>query len=195
MIARLGRFWARWAAARARATVDADGFASSEKPPPSTTATSGNPARSPSSVVMRVLELVEAAVHQLDDSEVVTTALVVDRVTVGFPPGNPRLVVDRIVVEALVDRDAREKLVERDRDLCDRILLLRGVEPGDRVIEDRIEVDRPARVGLRERVLHATAGRVLVELAERPHQRCLRMRVTDAPRPEGDLELTRVVVG
>src|SRR2546427_13013114 len=115
-------------------------------PPPSTTATSGNSARSPSSFVKPRSDLVERAVHEHHDGEVVAAALVVDRVAVRLPPGDPGLLVDRVVVEPLVDRDAGEQLVECDRQLGDRILLLRSIESRDRVVDDRVEVELAARL-------------------------------------------------
>src|SRR5207302_3244174 len=156
MIAMLGRCRASCATARARAAVDALGVPSELIPPPTTTAISGNPARSPS-LFTRGSDLVKRAVHDHDDREVVPAALLVDLVVEAWPAGGPSLVVDRVVVESLIDRNARKQLVEGLRDLLDRILLLRGVETRDRIVEHRVEVDRPTCVGLRERVLHAPA--------------------------------------
>src|SRR5438132_5597676 len=171
-------------------------------PAPRTPTRSGTPARvykkgapfgAPSLETCRLgLDLVQRSIHQHDDGEVVAAALRVDRVAVRLPTGDARLVVDRVVVEPFVDRDDREQLIEGERDLRDRVLLLGGVVAGDGVVQDRVEVDRPARVGLRERVLHAAARRILVELTERPHQRGLRVWIPDAPGVQPDLELVVV---
>src|SRR6185503_6582799 len=102
MIARLGRFCASCAAARARATVDSDGSPFGEKPPPSTTATSGNPERSPSSFVTRGSDLTERSVHDHQSRERVRAPRVlVDRIAIGLPTLDALLVVDRVVAVAL----------------------------------------------------------------------------------------------
>src|SRR6266568_1463059 len=107
MIARLGRFCARCAAVRARAAVEAEGSPFAKKPPPSTTATSGNPARSPSSsFVLRGSDLMERAVHDHQGRECVgAPRVLVDRVAVGLPTRHTFLVVDRVVAVALPQRD------------------------------------------------------------------------------------------
>src|SRR5437660_4393503 len=157
MIARLGRFCARCAAARARAAVDAEGSPLADRPPPSTTATSGNPARSPSSVVMRGSDLTERSVHDLVDREVVLAERVlVDRVAVRLPALHAFLVVHWIVSVALPQRNYRKKVVERERGLRDRVLLLGRVEALAHLDDQGFEVD----VALLERVLHASAGGV-----------------------------------
>src|ERR1700694_4087217 len=102
MIARLGRLCARWEAARARAVVEADGSPLAERPPPSTTATSGKPARSPSSVVTRGSDLTERPVHDHQSRKRVRAPRVlVDRVAIGLPTGDALLVVHRVVAVAL----------------------------------------------------------------------------------------------
>src|SRR5437773_12305010 len=103
MTARLGRFCARWAAVRARATVEGDASPLGEKPPPSTTATSGNPARSPSvSPVARGSDLMERAVHDHECRERVRAPRVlVHGIAVRFPAGDALLVVHRVVAVAL----------------------------------------------------------------------------------------------
>src|SRR5438034_3387494 len=102
MTARLGRFCARCAAARARAVVEADGSPFGEKPPPSTTATSGNPARSPSSVVTRGSDLTERAIHdQIRSERVDAPGVLVDRVAIRLPARAALLVVRRRISVAL----------------------------------------------------------------------------------------------
>src|SRR3982074_3719776 len=103
MIARLGRFCARCAAVRARAVVEAEGSPPGEKPPPSTTATSGNPARSPSpSFVPRGSDLMERAVHHLQAREGGRVPrILVDRTAVRLPARNALLVVHRVVAVPL----------------------------------------------------------------------------------------------
>src|SRR5207247_9521386 len=95
MTARLGRFCARWAAVRARATVDGDASPLGEKPPPSTTATSGNPARSPSvSPVARGSDLMERAVNDHECRvRVRATRVLVNVIDVRFPAGDALRVV------------------------------------------------------------------------------------------------------
>src|SRR5438552_19135503 len=99
MIARLGLFCARCAAVRARAAVEADGSPLAEKPPPSTTATSGNPARSPSSsFVLRGSDLMERAVNDHQRRERVgARRVLVDRIAFVLRTGDPILGVDGIV--------------------------------------------------------------------------------------------------
>src|SRR5207237_8273576 len=99
MMARLGRFCARCAALRAPATVEGDASPLAEKPPPSTTATSGNPARSPSlSLVARGSDLMERAVHDHESRERVRAPRVlVDRIAVRLPARDALLAVDRVV--------------------------------------------------------------------------------------------------
>src|SRR5438105_13104286 len=111
MTSRFGRFCARCAAARARATVEADGSPFAEKPPPSTTATSGNPARSPSpSLVARGSDLMECAVHDHECRERVSAPRVlVDRIAVRLPARDALLVVDRVLSVALPQLDDRQK--------------------------------------------------------------------------------------
>src|SRR5882762_1048214 len=103
MIARLGRFCARCAAVRARAVVEAEGSPFGERPPPSTTATSGNPARSPSpSFVARGSDLMERAVHDHQGRERVSAPrILVDRIAVRLPARNALLVVHRVVAVPL----------------------------------------------------------------------------------------------
>src|SRR3989442_5657197 len=116
MTARLGRFCARWAAVRARAAGECDASPLAERPRPSTTATSGNPARSPSlSPVARGSDLMERAVHDHESRERVRAPRVlVDRIAVRLPASDALLVVDRVVAVALPDRDDRQEVVERE---------------------------------------------------------------------------------
>src|SRR5467141_3226781 len=191
MIARLGRFWARWAAARARAVVEAEGSPFAEKPPPRTTATSGNPERSPSSVVMRGSDLTERSVHDLVDREVVLAERVlVDRVAVRLPALHAFLVVHRIVSVALPQRNYREKIVERERRLRDRVLLLVRVESLAHLNDQGFEVD----VALLQRVLHAPAGGDGVERLQGLLVGLLRVWTTDPPAHQSDLEVAVVHV-
>src|SRR5256885_10187937 len=160
MIARLGRFCARCAAVRARATVEAEGWPFSETPPPNTTATSGNPARSPSSVVMRGSDLTETSVHDPVDREVVyAERVLVDRVAVRLPALHAFLVVHRVISIALPYRDDWEEIVERQRYLCDGVLLLVRVESLAHLDDQSLEI----HIALLERVFHAAAGRDRVE--------------------------------
>src|SRR5690349_1811825 len=125
MTARVGLFWARWAAARARAIVEGDGSPFAEKPPPSTTATSGKPARSPSTpAVLRGSDLMERAVHDHQSRERVRAPRVlVDRIAVRLPARHTLLVVDRVVAVPLPQRDDRQQVVEGEYRLGDRRLL------------------------------------------------------------------------
>src|SRR5439155_20896680 len=128
MTARLGRFCARCAAARARAVVEADGSPFGEKPPPSTTATSGKPARSPSSVVTRGSDLTERAVHdQVCGERVDAPGILVDRVAVRLPAGDALLVVDGVIAVGLPQQNHRQEIVEGERGLRYRCLLVGGV--------------------------------------------------------------------
>src|SRR3982074_1085888 len=103
MIARLGRFCARCAAVRARAVVEAEASPPGERPAPSTTATSGNPARSPSpSFVPRGSDLMERAVHDHQGREGVRAPrILVDRIAVRLPARDALLVVHRVVTVPL----------------------------------------------------------------------------------------------
>src|SRR5438128_6364906 len=119
-----GRRRASWAAARARAVVDAVGVPSEATPPPSTTAISGKPARSPPSCVTRRSDLAERAVHDHEDGEVVLPERVlVDRIAIRLPALHALLVVHRVVAVTLPERDHRQKVVERERRLGDWVLL------------------------------------------------------------------------
>ena len=135
------------------------------------------------------------AVHQHDDREVIAARVLEDLVVQVRPTGDALLVVDRIVAEPLPQRDAGQKLVEGERDLCDGRLLLGQIRARGGVDEQLLEVDRAAGPLLRGRVLHAAAGVRGVVLAERTDQRRLRMRVADAPGVQRDLELAIVRVG
>src|SRR5206468_11088282 len=130
MTARLGRFCARWAAVRARATVEGDASPLAEKPPPSTTATSGNPARSPSvSPVARGSDLMERAVHDHESRERVRAPRVlVNGIAIRLPASDALLVVDRVVAVALPQRDDRQQVIEGERRLGHRCLLRGRVE-------------------------------------------------------------------
>src|SRR2546423_2913179 len=155
MIARLGGLCARCAAARARAVVEADGSPFGEKPPPSTTATSGNPARSPSSVVTRGSDLTERAIHdQVCGERIGAPGVLVDRVAIWLPTRDALLVVDRVVAVALPQRDHRQQVVEGERRLGDRVLLLGRVEAFAHLSDEGGEID----IALLERVLHTSAG-------------------------------------
>src|SRR2546423_11146920 len=110
MTARVWRFCARCAAVRARARVEADASPFAEKPPPSTTATSGNPARSPSfSFVARGSDLMERAVHDHEcRKRVRAPRVLVNGIAVRLPASDTLLVVDRVVAVALPQRDHRQ---------------------------------------------------------------------------------------
>src|SRR5437870_4807783 len=171
-----GRRRASWAAARARAAVDAVGVPSEATPPPSTTAISGKPARSPPSCVTRRSDLAEGAVHDHQDREVVgPEGVLVDRVAVRLPTLDALLVVHRVVAVSLPERDHRQQVVERERGSRDRVLLLGRVEPVAHLVDERVEVD----VALLERVLHAAARGGGVVGPQVLDERALRVRVAD----------------
>src|SRR5207237_745932 len=107
MTARLGRFCARCAAVRARATVEGDASPLAERPPPSTTATSGNPARSPSlSPVARGSDLMERAVHDHESRERVRAPRVlVNGIAIRLPASDALLVVAGVDIGQLLASD------------------------------------------------------------------------------------------
>src|SRR5437867_3983388 len=192
MTASPGRRRASCAAARARAAVDAVGVPSEATPPPSTTAISGKPARSPPSCVTRRSDLAERAVHDHQDREVVDSeGVLVDLVAVRLPALDALLVVHRVVPVALPERDHREQVVEGEDGLRDRVLLLVGIEAVAHLVDQGVEIDG----ALLERVLHAAARGGGVVRAQVLDERALRMRVANAPAHDRDLEVAGVHVG
>src|SRR5439155_6274753 len=76
--------------------------------------------------------------------EAVAVRVLVDRVAVGRPARDALLVVDRVVPEALPERDDRQQFVERERELGHRRLLLALVEAIAGLVDQVVEVDRLA---------------------------------------------------